>query len=269
MTAISSARVRLRSIALPIEHGGWAFLIEPLFLGLLLVPSWAGIFCGLAAFGVFLLYQPLQLMFKDRRRGKRYPRTIWAERFVALYAAVILVGGLGILLISPGSVWHILSVILAATPFACIQMLLVVRGYSKAALTEICGAIALGATLPAILISGGWTMQPAFTFWLIPAARAVTSILYVRTRLRLARTTASISKWPPMLAHISGVLLIGFTVYAGALPMGSLIALLILSGRALYGLYFAPRNVPARVIGFQELGYGIIVLLLAGLSYRM
>jgi len=65
LAAKPTSNVRLKSIALPVEHGGWAFLIEPLLLGMLLAPSLSGFCVCIAAFGIFLLYQPLQLVLKD------------------------------------------------------------------------------------------------------------------------------------------------------------------------------------------------------------
>ena len=41
-TMTDAQRVRLRSIALPTEHGGWGFTLEPILLGLLVAPTWAG-----------------------------------------------------------------------------------------------------------------------------------------------------------------------------------------------------------------------------------
>jgi hypothetical protein len=36
------AKLNLKSVALPVEHGGWGMLGEPLLLALLVAPSWAG-----------------------------------------------------------------------------------------------------------------------------------------------------------------------------------------------------------------------------------
>ena len=35
--------VRLRTVALPVEHGGWGISLEPVVLGLLVAPSASGI----------------------------------------------------------------------------------------------------------------------------------------------------------------------------------------------------------------------------------
>ncbi len=89
MAEMTTGSVRLRPIALPVEHGGWGFLGAPIVLGLWVAPSVAGFWLSLAALGVFLTRQPLKLALGDRQRGKRYPRTVWAERFVVLYGAGI------------------------------------------------------------------------------------------------------------------------------------------------------------------------------------
>ncbi len=47
-------RICIRPIALPVEHGGWGLLFEPIVLGLLLAPSPAGLFISLGATGAFL-----------------------------------------------------------------------------------------------------------------------------------------------------------------------------------------------------------------------
>lgn len=89
---VRSSPVRLRPIALPVEHGGWGLLAAPVVLGVWLAPSLAGIGLSVAALGVFLARQPLKLAFGDYQRGKRYPRTVWAERFALGYGAIALIG---------------------------------------------------------------------------------------------------------------------------------------------------------------------------------
>jgi hypothetical protein len=263
-----NTNVRFKSIALPVEHGGWAFLIEPLLLGMLLAPSLSGLFLCIAAFGVFLLYQPLQLAIKDRRRDKRYPRTVWAERFVLIYSGIVVIGGLGILLVNAGSFQFVVLAVLAAAPFACIQMLMVIWGHARDAITEICGAIALGVTVSAIVMMQGWSPVLAFAFWLIPILRAAASILYVRIRVRLGRGEKVNKTWP-IIAHILSVIVITGMVIARLLPVGSLFAMLILLARAVYGLYAARADTPTRIIGFQEIAFGLVTILLVVVSYRL
>ena len=87
-----TASVPLKSVALPTEHGGWGFTLEPLLLGLLLSP-------GLPTLGLFLLgllgflaRHPLKLLYQDLRRGKRYPRTDLALKVAGVYLVLALLG---------------------------------------------------------------------------------------------------------------------------------------------------------------------------------
>src|SRR5690606_8314064 len=61
-----------RAVALPAEHGGWSFWLEPILLGLLLAPTIAGLWLALASFGVFLSRQPFKIAWADRQRGRRF-----------------------------------------------------------------------------------------------------------------------------------------------------------------------------------------------------
>jgi YwiC-like protein len=88
----SGGGVRLRTVALPVEHGGWRISLEPVVLGLLVAPSATGLALGVATLGAFLARHPFKIVAGDRRRGRRFARTPAAERFTLLYGAVALAG---------------------------------------------------------------------------------------------------------------------------------------------------------------------------------
>ena len=100
MSAIPQAAppVRLRSLALPAEHGSWGFLLEPIALALLLCPTRAGAWLAVAAACAFLARHPLKLVLGDRRRGSVAPRTAVAARMALAYAAGALAAEPGLLL---------------------------------------------------------------------------------------------------------------------------------------------------------------------------
>jgi YwiC-like protein len=66
----SAARQRAawRAMAIPDEHGGWGLTAEPVLLGLLVAPSWAGAALAVAAFVAFLVRTPLKVVLVDRWR---------------------------------------------------------------------------------------------------------------------------------------------------------------------------------------------------------
>ena len=174
----------IRSVALPIEHGGWAFLLEPIVLGLLVAWSWAGFVLSVGALSAFLLHQPLKTAVRDRMAGRRAPRTIWAERFAVVYALVA-VACLGWITWTAPSRLVVAFVIFA--PLAAVQLAYDVRGRSRALVPEIAGAAALAGIAVAIAMLDGWTVGPAMGLWGLLVARSAPSIVYVRERLLLER----------------------------------------------------------------------------------
>ncbi len=75
-SAITAKRdVRLKAVALPIEHGSWGFLFEPLLAGLLVAPSFASIWIALLVIGAFLTRQPLKVYLTDLQAKRNLPQT--------------------------------------------------------------------------------------------------------------------------------------------------------------------------------------------------
>jgi hypothetical protein len=264
-TNSSAAQVRLKSIALPVEHGGWMFVLEPVLLGLLVAPSAGGWWLGVAALGIFLLNQPLKFAIKDRLRGRRYPRTAWAERFALLYGALVGVAALLARLTARAPFW---PSILLAIPFAALQVASAATNRGRDLLPEISGAVALAAAAPAIALAGGWSLTAALLLWLVPVARAVASILYVRARLRLERGEPA-NRGIVFAAHGFGLLLLGGLAWLRLIPWLAAVAMAILLVRALLGLSAHRRPVRAQVVGFQELGFGLLTVALAAVGYRL
>ncbi|GIW24085.1 MAG: hypothetical protein KatS3mg069_0352 [Meiothermus sp.] len=60
-----TVQVPLKTVALPNEHGGWGFTLEPILLGLLVAPSWAGLGLGVFALAAFFTRHPLKLWLAD------------------------------------------------------------------------------------------------------------------------------------------------------------------------------------------------------------
>ncbi|MDX2076389.1 MAG: YwiC-like family protein [bacterium] len=256
----------IRSVALPTEHGGWGFLIEPIILGLLVAFSGAGLLLAISAFGVFLIHQPLKIAIKDRMKGNRPPRTILAERFALGYGGVALIP-FGILLLLVADKTFLLPLVIAL-PFALVQLWYDAKNQSRKLLPEVCGAIALGAIAPMIAILGGWAVTPALILWLFLMGRIIPSILYVRARLRLERGNPIQRESVWMVHGVAVIMVIGFAL-SRTMPYLGVVAMLILLGRAMIGLsdYRKARRAP--IIGFQELGYGFLTALLGALGYAL
>lgn len=262
MTQKSS--VNVKAIALPVQHGGWGFWFEPTLAGLLLAFSFPGLGLGIAGLMVLLLHQPLRVYLKDIRKGKRYERTKVAERFVGLYAGIWLLASLLSLVNAPDM--RFLLPLIAALPLAGIQLWYELKNKGRDLLPEISGAVMFGAIAPCIVLLADWDLSAALALWVALAVRAVPSIFYVRARLRLEHGKP-VSVFPALLAHILGFIFLLVMVAVNLLPVITLAAGIILAARAMVGLSRYRRSRPAKVIGFQEIGVGILVVCLIVVGY--
>lgn len=255
--------IRLRLIALPTEHGGWAFLIAPILTGLWVRPTVAGGWLSLAALGAFLTRQPLKLALSDWRSGKRYPRTVWAERFACLYATLSLLAAGIALWVTEHAFW--LPLVLA-TPLLLGQLVADLRRQSRTLIAELAGTTALQSIAAALVLAGGQTLAAALGLWGILALWALTSIVYVRTRLRLARDQAA-RRLPVYLVHISACALVVGGAWLGLVSWLVAAASGLLAIRAWIGLLPHSLHTPTAIIGVQEIVVALLTVVLVATGW--
>jgi hypothetical protein len=258
-------QVRWKAVAMPPEHGGWGFLLEPIVLGMLVAPSWAGLFWGVAALGAFLAQHPLKLAYTDRKRGRRYARTAAAERVLLIYAGVALAGFL--LALALGGVKPLVPLALVA-PLGLVQVVDLLGNRGRELSRELAGAVALAVTAPAIAIAGGESATLAFGLWAVQAARALGSVIYVRERLHIEKGKPAARGW--VLAS-SGLALVAIALLArwDVVPVLAVVAIAILLARAAWGVSPWRRPARAQKIGVLELGFGLLTALLAALGVAL
>lgn len=260
-----SGRVRMKTVALPAEHGGWGFLFEPILLGLLVAPSLAGVSFGIMAVASFLLRHPLRLCITGTGSLSESPRRRAAMQVAIVYAAIAvagLVGGVSFGGIAPLMPLAVLS------PFVAVYLFYDTRKRARRLLPELAGPIGLAGVATAIALAGGWLWLQASALWIVLMARTIPSIFYVRARLRLERGEG-VNRIPTVGYHLGfGVLVIVLSLKDLA-PYLTVIAMLLLLSRALHGL--SPRRRPSKAtrIGFLEIGYGLVYVFLTILGYRI
>lgn len=257
-----TTRIPLRTVALPNEHGGWGFTLEPILLGLLVAPGWAGTGLALFALAAFFTRHPLKLWLADLRRGKTFPRTLLARRFALIYAAV---GSLGLALALSLTQRPFWIPLLAAAPLIALQLWFDARQQSRQLLPELSGAVAMGAVATGIALANGQSVGVALGLWLVLAARAVGAILYARIQVRRARSEpvnpASAYWVQAALLAVSGI-----AVWAGLVPPTGWIAVALLLPLSVYS--FGRPPVPARVVGWTQMVLGLVTVVLTALGYQ-
>lgn len=262
--ASDATTVAWRAVAVPAEHGGWGLLGEPIVLGLSLAPSLSGACLALAAVLAFLARHPLRLVLMDRRRGVRYPRTVLATRFFLGFA-----GAAALALVLAFAVAHgpFAPAFAVAAPFALLALAGDALGRGREALPEAAGAVALSAAAAAIALAGGQPAAVAFAAAGLLALRALTSVLYVRARIRLDRGLPA-GPARVLALHAAALLAAALLARAGAAPWLGVAAFAVLLGRAALGLRAGRAPMRPQRLGFQELAHGLLTLALLVVGYR-
>jgi hypothetical protein len=238
-------------------------LLEPLAVGLALAPSLAGAALALAAVFAFLCRHPLKLALADRRRGARYPRTALAERAAAAYASLALAAAGVAVTSAPLTAWVPL---LLAAPLACSQLWYDARHQGRRLAPELLGGVALGSTAAAIAVAGGERGSIAAALWTLMALKAVTSVWYVRARLRLDRGQGSEAA-AAVGAHVAALLAAAALCAASTAPVLAVAAFGVLAVRAAHGLSVRRPSLRPREIGLRELAYGVLTATLVAAGY--
>lgn len=246
-------KVQWRAVALPTEHGGWGLIGEPALLGLVLAPSGAGAALVVASLAGFLARHPLKLALSDRRRGTRTARTALAEKLVLAYIALVLASAA--IAVVLGGLRPLLP-LAAVTPLALVQLAHDARLQGRRLAPELAGGAALASLAPALLLAGGWATAPALAAGVLMAAKASATVLYVRARLRLDRGQPG-QGGVAVAGHVAAALVAVLLAAAGHSPWLGVAGTLGLTLRAAHGLSRFHRVVKPRVVGFQELGFGI------------
>lgn len=257
------SNIPVKSIALPIEHGAWGFLFEPLAAGLLLAPSLAAPFIILFTVGAFLTRQPLKFLATDMMKRRVLPRTPVARRFVLIFAAVTAVGFVGSLLLAPLDSF---IPFLFAGPVALFLISQDVARQTRQLIPELLAAAALGSSITVLALAAGFGYSYSFALWAIMVARLIPSVLFVRNRLHLDKgkeysAGIAIGSHVAALALVAGLFVSGL---ASLLTVGVAAFLLI---RCITGLSSRRRLVPAKFIGIREVVYGVVYALSVVIGY--
>ncbi|MCD9185130.1 MAG: YwiC-like family protein [Pyrinomonadaceae bacterium] len=257
--------VRIKNIALPIEHGSWGFVFEPLTAGLLIAFSPSAIWIVLLVVGAFLARQPLKVLLNDRIAERDLPQTAVAMKFVLIYGSISFFGAIGsLLLVKLASFLPFLFVL----PLAVYQIYCDASRKSRELLPELTGAVAISSSVAVVALADNWTFSAAVALWGIFAARLVPSILYVRNRLRLEKGK-DFSQIVPFLANLFALIFVGTLAYKGFASLITTAMFTVLLVRSTVGLSKYRRKVKAMRIGVWEVIYGALTAISVVLGYYL
>jgi len=234
-SARTSVGQRIRSVALPTEHGGWGFTLEPILLGLLVAPSASAWEISAAALGIFLARRPVKIFSSDLVRRRWLPRSSMALLFSVIFGGIALAGVIGAFITTQGP--FLIPALLAA-PFALVALRADAHSRNHALLAELSGAIAMSATVAVITVSSGWALLPSLGLWLVLSARDARNIY---------------------LVQVGSILTIAVAAAFGVVPWLSVLAVSLVGIVAVISLNRPP--IPAKTIGWTQMTLGLAVVL--------
>lgn len=257
--------VKIKNIALPIEHGSWGFVFEPLAAGLLIAFSPSAIWIVLLVVGAFLVRQPLKVLLNDLITKRDLPQTAVALKFVLIYGSISLFGAVGCLVFVKSESFLPFLFIL---PLAIYQIYCDASRKSRELLPELTGAIAISSSVAVVALADNWTFSAAAALWGIFVARLIPSILYVRNRLRLEKGK-DFSQIVPFFANLSALIFVGMLAFKGFASLITTAMFAVLLVRSTIGLSKYRRKVKAMRIGVWEVIYGSLTAISVVLGYYL
>lgn len=252
----------MKSVVIPTEHGGWGFTLEPVLLGLLIVPGLPAAGLGIATIAAFLARRPLRLAVADVRRGRRLDRTGVAMGIVAGLFVIALVGLTLTWIHAAEPFWWPLAV---AVPLVLVQLRFDLDGRGRELLPELLGPVALAAAAPMTVLAEGIGWEVALGAWLVLASRIVPSVLLVRVQIRRLKE----QKFSIVSTHAAG--LVGIAVVALAAGLGWAPWLSVIAAGAVAAWSSNSLSNPpvvARTLGWTQMVVGMVVVLAFGIGYH-
>ena len=262
-STVTTGWPKIRSVALPTEHGGWGFTLEPILLGLLVAPSASAWEISAAALGIFLARRPVKIFSSDLVRRRWLPRSTLALIFSLIYGGIALAGVIGAFVTTQGP---FLIPVAIAIPFALVALRADAHSRNHALLAELSGAIAMGATVAAITVSSGWDLLPSLGLWLVLAARDVAAIVLVRGQVRRWKGKA-VDAAKIYMVQVGSVIVIAIAAALGVVPWLSVIAVGLVGIVAFISLHRPP--IPAKTIGWTQMVLGLAVVLVTAAGVHL
>lgn len=257
-----------KHIVMPTEHGSWAWLLVPFFVGVGIAGRFnlAVLLTLLGGLAVFFLRQPTTVWLRVRRKKARAADGPIALAWMGLFTSIGLLCLIGLLAMGRGMLVWLLG------PFLLIFALYMVAArYGRSGLRslwmELAGAAALSMMAPAAAIAALSRIE-AWMWWLwgLMAAQNVLGALYVRLRVYDTHNRA-LKRWPIGAAHVAIFLLILGLGSAKMVPLWTAVPFAGFCLRALWAVT-APRPIAnIKRFGFIEMGVEIVSGLWVAVSY--
>jgi len=259
-----------RHVALPADHGSWAFFLGPLIVGLFAGGRWhtTVIYLSVAAVCGFLVRQPIGLLVKVAA-GRRGRDVLPAAAFwVALYGAVAALHVTGLVL--RGFAYILVLAVPGLFVFGWYLLLVYRRAERRRWLMEVLAAGSIALVAPAGMWAGRGAADPlGWWLWLLMWLQSATGIAHVYLRLEqrtLKRKPPAAERMrtgTPVLTSAATGLLLAFVLgQSGVVSHWLWVPYFWQASEVLRGVWLPALGVKPVAIGVRQLLVKIVFVVL-------
>ncbi len=268
------ALTSLKGAPLPREHGAWAMLIVPVWVGIgtagiLNAPA---IVFALTAFGFFLLRYPLMLAVKSRAPTAR----AFALRWSAIYGVLTLALGAALVILAPN--WLLIPLGTLGAASLAVYLWNAAHRAEMTTAGEWVGIAGLALGAPgAYLVATGRLDVTAAALYLLNLFYFGGTVFYVKFKVReQPRLVHTGDNWAVRLwagrvtlaYHLLALLIVASFAILGIVPALAPLAFIPMVCKAVGGVFTSPARPNLRRLGFIELGLTTVFALVILLAYH-
>jgi hypothetical protein len=241
---------------LPVSHGSWAFVIEPLSLALWAAWSSEGLILALGAFSAFLAHQPMRLLLNN---GFQKTVFITAFLFTSLSAVSIIYF---LQYADTYSIWMISAAVVLMPVFLVMDF----QGNGKNILAEIIVPFTISLLAAAIFLVRNQNIYYAVSFLILLLSRSIPTVFYVRAQVRIIKGSIyGVSGL--LISHLLSLIIIVILIRDNLLPAAVVIAVIFLLLRCCIFIFPLKNRLSVRQLGLSEFIFGIFFVLICGMAY--
>lgn len=265
-----------RHVALPSDHGSWAFFLGPLAIGLFAGGRWhtTAIYLTVAATCGFLIRQPITLIVKvlAGRRPKDTLRAAWF--WCGVYGSIALLHVTGLVVRGFGYILYL--AVPGLLVFGWYLYLIFRRDERRQWFLEITATGVMALVAPAGMWIGlGYPSASGWLLWIMVWLQSAAGIAYAYLRLeqrQLKELSPMAKRWKLggsalAISSLGLGLAVGLGL-AGILPGGLFVAFAVQWGEVLWGVRNPAIGWKPTAIGYRQLVVSIAFTVLFILAWR-
>ncbi|MDW7680496.1 MAG: YwiC-like family protein [bacterium] len=263
-------------IYIPKEHGSWAILLIPYFIGVAITGDISSR-TALGLIGILMLFfirQPLLLILKNRNNYKMNHRALWLNFLIPLMA------GLGIFfwLMLNYQLWQLWLIGCIGLMLFSLYIYLFLQRKERSIPGELVGIflLSLSSTVAVALAQGKLTSQ-ALLLWLVNALYFSSSVFYIKMKLAArnqyrkdSADKKDLSMIKNCLAYLAILMIIVvILIFADWLPGLIILAFVPMIVHTLW--HILVRNTEVKIMreGWIQVGLSIIYAFMVVISYQI